>query len=122
MICLLPAGHGRKAHKFIAITLILVGSFCPLPCGCVQHAFYNGIGAFAVHVYLFSFWAISSAIAILSSLFPLFFFLFHSQAINGIHFRKIIDKVERVLYLVGDAGCQLTQRGHFFGLDELGLG
>ena len=35
---------------------------------------------------------------------------------------KIVDEVERVLDLVGDAGGQLAQRGHLLGLDQPVLG
>ena len=35
---------------------------------------------------------------------------------------EVVDEVERVLDLVGDARRQLPQRGHLFGMDEQGLG
>ena len=35
---------------------------------------------------------------------------------------EIVDEIERVLDLVGDAGRQLAQRGHLLGLDQIGLG
>src|SRR5690606_39015063 len=38
-----------------------------------------------------------------------------------VQFRKVVDKIERVLDLVGDAGGELPEGGHFFGLDQLGL-
>ena len=34
---------------------------------------------------------------------------------------EIVDEIERVLDLVGDAGGELTKRGHLFGLDQIGL-
>ena len=35
---------------------------------------------------------------------------------------EIVDEIERVLDLVGDAGGQLAQRGHLLGLDQPVLG
>ena len=34
---------------------------------------------------------------------------------------EVVDEVERVLDLVGDAGGQLAERGHLLGLDQTGL-
>ena len=36
--------------------------------------------------------------------------------------RKIVDEIERVLDLVGDAGSQLAERRHLFSLNQIGLG
>ena len=35
--------------------------------------------------------------------------------------REVVDEIERVLDFVGDAGGQLAERGHFLGLDQIGL-
>ena len=35
--------------------------------------------------------------------------------------RRIVDEVQWVFDLVGDAGGELAERGHLFGLDEIGL-
>ena len=37
------------------------------------------------------------------------------------NFRKIVDEIERVLDLVGDAGRELAERGHLLGMDQIGL-
>ena len=34
---------------------------------------------------------------------------------------EVVDEIERVLDLVGDAGGQLAERGHLLGLDQVGL-
>src|SRR6202000_2432283 len=49
-------------------------------------------------------------------------FLLHLVDQFGVYLRKVVDEVERVLYLMGNTGGKFAQRGHFFGLDELGLG
>ena len=36
--------------------------------------------------------------------------------------REVVDEVQRVLDLVGDAGGELAERGHLLGLDQVGLG
>ena len=35
---------------------------------------------------------------------------------------EVVDEVQRVLDLVGDAGGELAERGHLLGLDQVGLG
>ena len=35
---------------------------------------------------------------------------------------EVVDEVQRVLDLVRDAGGELAERGHFLGLDQIGLG
>ena len=35
--------------------------------------------------------------------------------------REVVDEVQRVLDLVGDAGGELAERGHLLGLDQVGL-
>ena len=34
---------------------------------------------------------------------------------------EVVDEVQRVLDLVGDAGGELAERGHLLGLDQVGL-
>ena len=47
---------------------------------------------------------------------------FHFFDQLGIHFGKVVHKVERVLDLMGNAGSKLSKRGHFFRLYQLPLG
>jgi uncharacterized protein with PQ loop repeat len=92
----------------------------------LEHAFYNGIGTFAVVVdffeVLFQSFRISPSSS--SSLSPLSFILslFHFFYQFVAYFRKVVDKVQRILYFMGNAGGEFAQGSHFFGLDELGLG
>ena len=53
MIYPLPVNHDKLNRKYSsAKALISVGSFCPvLVRAMLQHAFYNGIGTFAMMIY-----------------------------------------------------------------------
>jgi len=95
--------------------------FSRIQSGVLQHIFHNGIGPLSV-VYYF--------LQVLCNLVcNAYDFLFLSlccsffQIINQFHvyFREVVDEVEWVLYFVGNARSQLTKRGHFLRLNELGL-
>ena len=40
---------------------------------------------------------------------------------QGAHLGKVFHEGQRVLQLVGNAGGELAQKGHFFALHQLGL-
>jgi hypothetical protein len=53
-------------------------------------------------------------------LYGLFNFFLHLFDHFDRNLREVIHKIQRILDLVGDAGCELTEGGELFLLDELG--
>ena len=87
----------------------------------LEHVLYDGIGTFAM---------LDDLVFVFSNVFRDAADLFQVPFINlliqfldqlGIYLRKVIDEIQWVLDLVSDTGCQFSQGGHLFGVNQLRL-
>ena len=125
----MPSGHGNStAGVRLQGTFISVGSFMLvffLECynipftilSALLTAKCNFLEIYPVIYYLIYFIFCFFASFVFTFLLLFFQFLYSIR----IHFRKIIYKVERVLYFMSDACGKLSKRSHFFCLYKLGL-
>ena len=106
-----------QVHSFME-HLIDVGNLfltCSLP-AVLQHTAHNPGSPFTVLVYF-----LQADPDLLCQLFPLFIIGGFFQFINQIQraFRKVIDEVQRILYLMRDTGSKLAKRSHLLRLYQL---
>ena len=113
----------RQAQEFISQRIEISGLFYARARPRVfEHAFDDGGGAFAVVVdfgeVLLQIIGDRDDFGVIARLY----FLLHLAEHFSTNFGEVVDEVQRILNLMGNARREFTKRGEFFGLDELGLG